>query len=364
LADSDQVVEDCHREKDSVMGGSSREDTKTTTEQLTPEQQGLVSMAMPYWSQFAGSNPTLPTGDQAVAQFDPLQTAGQERVLQGADTAQGVVGDAAARNRYMTSGALMDVGNNQYVKDAAAAAVDPLYQNLGRVILPGIDTSASTGAGGVSANFGGSRHGIAEGMAINDTQRQAGNTSANVFNNAYNTGVGATNQAIGMAPSIAAAQSIPGGMVSTVGDVRQQRAQALLDAQNANSQLQQWLPLLKAQMLTQGSGALKGGTTTSHGTSNEDANPVSQVIGGASAVGGLMGGLSKLLPLLSLSDRRLKRNIQYLHTSAAGFRWYRFEYLWGGESHVGVMAQEVRKIRPSAVVDLGGVLAVDYAQVS
>ena len=63
------------------MGGGSNQQQTTTTQQLTPEQQSLVSLAAPQYQAFAASNPTMPTGEQAVAPFTPAQQAGQQQVL-------------------------------------------------------------------------------------------------------------------------------------------------------------------------------------------------------------------------------------------------------------------------------------------
>ena len=59
-----------------------------------------------------------------------------------------------------------------------------------------------------------------------------------------------------------------------------------------------------------------------------------------------------------ISDRRLKRNIKCIGT-LNDLPWYSFEYLWGEKSQ-GVMADEVLKVKPEAVLNIGGYLAVDY----
>lgn len=280
------------------MGNESKADSKTTTQQLTPEQQALVSQASPLYSQFAASNPTLP-GSAGVSPFDPLQTEGQNEVLGAAPAAGNIVGTAGRTNQYMASGALLDPNTNPGFQGAINAAARPIQDTLRDVTLPGIASDASTsGSGGVSANYGSSRQGIAEGLASRGASNAVKDATAGVINAGYNKGLDSTLAAIGQSPTIAASQTIPGTITSTVGDVRQQQAQAGLSADTAASPFAQWLPLLKAQMLTQGAGALPGGSTTSTGTSNTDANPLSQLIGGASAAGGLAGGLSKLLPFL------------------------------------------------------------------
>jgi hypothetical protein len=67
------------------------------------------------------------------------------------------------------------------------------------------------------------------------------------------------------------------------------------------------------------------------------------------------------IPYLMASDRRLKTNIKQLGTHPLGIGWYSFDYIWG-ESSEGVMADEVRAVRPSAVHRLPcGYDAVNYA---
>lgn len=281
------------------MGSETKSDTKTTTQNLTPEQQQLVSASTPFYSQFAASSPTLP-GAAGISPFDPLQTQGQGEVLSSTGQAKSTVDSANAQNQYFTSGALLDP-DNPATQGAIRAAVRPISDNLRDVALPGIAADASTsGSGGISANFGGSRQGVAEGLAVRDATNKIGDVGASIANQARQSGLQATLAAIGQAPTIAASSTIPGTITSTVGDVRQQQAQNLLSADNSARSFQDWLPLLKAQMLTQGAGALPGGSATSVGTSNTSPNPFQMILGGASAAGGAAGGISKLLPFLML----------------------------------------------------------------
>jgi len=64
------------------------------------------------------------------------------------------------------------------------------------------------------------------------------------------------------------------------------------------------------------------------------------------------------------SDRRLKKNIKRLGTSLMGFPVYAFEYIWGGGSQVGVMAQDVINVLPEAVhTSDEGYMSVDYGMI-
>ena len=65
----------------------------------------------------------------------------------------------------------------------------------------------------------------------------------------------------------------------------------------------------------------------------------------------------------TISDIRLKRDVDALGQHADGINLYRFRYLWSDTVHVGVMAQEVASARPDAVrPGADGYLRVDYAR--
>jgi hypothetical protein len=75
--------------------------------------------------------------------------------------------------------------------------------------------------------------------------------------------------------------------------------------------------------------------------------------GGGGAGGGGGGGWS---------DRRLKRDITRLGVSPSGLPIYAFQYVWGGPRYIGVMAQDLLKLRPDAVIlDESGYFKVDYS---
>jgi len=66
---------------------------------------------------------------------------------------------------------------------------------------------------------------------------------------------------------------------------------------------------------------------------------------------------------ISKSDRRLKKNIKYKSKSKSGLNVYEFEYNWSPQKYTGVMAQEVKKVKPSAVSEnIFGHMMVDYNQ--
>lgn len=65
----------------------------------------------------------------------------------------------------------------------------------------------------------------------------------------------------------------------------------------------------------------------------------------------------------TLSDRRLKENVERLGTLPSGLPVYEFSYLWSPERVVGVMADEAREIFPEAIGTRDGFLTVDYSRI-
>jgi len=105
-----------------------------------------------------------------------------------------------------------------------------------------------------------------------------------------------------------------------------------------------------------GKGTIEGGF---YGPSANELGAVWTLYDGSkAAIGGVAG------PQIP-SDRRLKRDIRFLETTANGVRLYRFRYLGGTRSFVGVMAQDlIDDPRFVAAVSrrASGLMVVDYAR--
>ena len=80
-------------------------------------------------------------------------------------------------------------------------------------------------------------------------------------------------------------------------------------------------------------------------------------MGGLMSLGGTLGGAG----IMKYSDRRLKENISKVGQLDNGLNVYSYRYKSGGPMHIGVMAQEVMEVKPSAVHFMpNGFMAVDY----
>lgn len=85
----------------------------------------------------------------------------------------------------------------------------------------------------------------------------------------------------------------------------------------------------------------------------------------ASSRNGVFGALGQIgaagVPFM-FSDARLKTDIQRVGTLDNGLPIYRYRYKAGGPMQIGVMAQDVQQVRPGAVAEIDGFLAVNYAE--
>jgi hypothetical protein len=133
------------------------------------------------------------------------------------------------------------------------------------------------------------------------------------------------------------------------GTFRQQIDQANIDAQMQRwkeRDMEDWTRLGALQAAATGAAGPYGMSTQ---TQNQPFNP--------------MGILGALGGMFMSSDRRLKTNVIRYGSDPRGFGLYEFEYKAQPDVRWrGVMADEVEKVDPVAVVDLGTYKAVNYGR--
>lgn len=301
--------------------GGTQQATQTTSTQMSPQAQQTFALAFPKAQSFAAHTLERFPG-QTTADFNPNQLAGQAAVGGAAESQQqnynlgraateGLVGGLEADPDTMS----FDPGRNTQLRGAIDAAQRPLYDNLLETVLPGIrDTSVMQG-------YGGSRQGIAEGLAVGKTQRAASDVGSKIVQDLYRTNVDATGQrygqninallgTAGLTPMLQQAAVQPGLTLSNVGDVQQGQDQAFLNNQmaNFNWDTNRVGDLAQAQELIN---LLQGFPGSSNITTANmpKGSPISTGIGGAatgaslgslfgpigSGLGALGGGLAGLL---------------------------------------------------------------------
>lgn len=334
------------------MGGGSTPQQQQTTQQLSPEQTQLLQLAMPKLQNFANSTPTMANN---VVGFNPTQVAGQAGVASSTGNQGNIVGSAGNASQFLTSGNALDPTSNPALQSTINASTRPIINDLLEQTLPAIRSGADT-----TGNYGSSRQGVAEGIATGKAAQAVGDTSAKVATAGYNSGLDAMTKALGLAPSTAQAQAIPGATLSSVGDVQQQQAQAQQTAADTSSNYASWLPYIQGSSLASLVGGIPGGTTTTTATTPKPSL-FNQILGagalGASALGGGQG-IAALLPFLS--DRRYKSEIVQIGQLFDGTAVYRYKK--GENYEIGVMAQEIEEFCPEAVQEIDGVKYVDLVK--
>lgn len=196
-----------------------------------------------------------------VAPLDPLQLLGQEGILNTAQTQLPQIANQAMGG-YSTLLNAANVNNNPVLQQYIQAALRPLTQQYEQGVLPGIRADALA-----TGNYGGTRQGVAEGIAGQELLKQSGDVTTNITNNAYNTGLQALLGAISQGQNLTGLALAPSVAVGSVGAERQAQAQAQLNQpQNALQIYQQLI------------GGNYGGTTTAPGATG---NPVMGALGGA-----------------------------------------------------------------------------------
>lgn len=80
---------------------------------------------------------------------------------------------------------------------------------------------------------------------------------------------------------------------------------------------------------------------------------------------GIMGGLFDLGAAgIMASDERVKTGVERVGLRADGLGVYRYRYIDDDTPRIGFIAQDVERIYPNAVVEIGGVKHVDYGAVA
>ena len=299
--------------------------------------------------------------------------------------------NAAARNDALRFGA--DAGNQAALANAAAANAAAAFGANARNTSAASNAAARNQAAAFGANAA-NQAALANAAARN----QAAAFRAQAQNDAGRYNAGAQDTAL--ARQLAAGSSLA-DLGSTMGaDQRQNIAlQGALGAdQQAIDQAKAQAPLSVLQQIAATYGGmplnlLSGETVTGNSTSTlKTSDPMGAIgtlgslalapfTGGLSALAGMagipgaigatmaLGGpaamASRALPLAGglgiMSDRRLKTDIEKIGEREDGLGVYVYRYLWSPVRFIGVMAQEVLKVKPEAVIHTpSGYMAVNY----
>lgn len=266
-----------------------------------PERQTTVteppSFMIPYIRQLLGeadylyrNQPLQYFPGETVAGFNPAELAAQQSALQTAGNLEGQNAQLQQSLQYGLNGA-MDVRNNPYFQSAVQAAINPIKWNLQDEILPGV----ASGAGG-AGQYGGTRQGIAEGLAISRANQQMVDAAARMGSDAYNQGQETYIRSLALAPTLQQSQMLPIQLRGQVGQQIRDYQQALIDSQIDRFNFEQNEPYNRLGLYQNFIGGQYGGQSTSTGHAAQASS--GQRLAGAAAAGLGTYGMMSAIPAM------------------------------------------------------------------
>lgn len=273
-------------------GGSGGTSTTVQTQQLSPEQKSLLGLVTPtfksYFNSAGGSNVQPWTGTTLAPQ-NQLQGLGQSMALQSATgPVQGAVDATLKGTNFLTSGDVLKPGTNPGLQGTLDAATRNLTDTFSRSVLPQVRGDAILAGG-----YGGNRQDIATDNATKALGQQVGDTTSNILNQNYQSGLDAMAKGLAFAPSNINAAFTPATAVSGIGDVQQNVQQQQINDLIQKYYTQTFFPLQLAEELAGVAFGMPGGSATSsssisqpHGSTTN--NILSGLAGGGSIVASLL----------------------------------------------------------------------------
>lgn len=245
------------------LGGGDETTTSEPWSGIQPYLQKGYAEAAGIYDQFT---PEYYSG-QTQAQFSPDQLTAQAGVRDWATAgAPQIMNPAIQAYQYGAGTDVLDVAQNPYVQGMAQAAAQDAFGQLDPA-LAGIRQGSI-----MSGGYGGSRQGIAEGTAIGAASDAATRAAADIYGQAYQSGLSHQLGTLGQTGGLMQAGFTPYTALSASGAEQMAREQALIEDAKAQHQFEQALPYEKLSQLTGTLGGTSGllggaGVTTAPGMS-------------------------------------------------------------------------------------------------
>lgn len=339
------------------MGSSNKSTTTKTKTELPPEFMDAYNESLDMARKAVNTSYQPYTG-QLVAGLNDTQLQGISNINSAYGMAQPYIDRGYALSEQAAKGITPELYNqfySPYVRDVANATFGNMMESNAQQL------SGLKGGAIQAGAFGGDRSGIAAAELARQQNLALGQTMSGIYNTGYTNAMGLAGQQVAnlgaMGNQIAnlgvGAQSaaLQGAQAQLAAGAQQQATdQAKLQAAYDQYTMAQAYPYQQAQYfanIAQGLGSTAGGTSS---TTAPGPSIGSQIVGGLGAVGSIA----------SISDERVKENIQPVGKLADGQTIYRYNFKGDPTTHIGLIAQEVEQDRPQSVRDMGGLKGVDY----
>ena len=339
------------------MGAKSTPSAPTTTTQQT--NMGPWQAQQPYLTKgfeeaqklYDNYDPKYYQGN-AVAGLNDAQKQGYGQITGMGSTVNPILD---AQNRTATdtiSGKYLDPNTNPFLAATYGQAADQVTRSYQTATDPSTQ-AAFSGAG----RYGSGARNQQVSQNQQDLGKSLGNLGTSIYGGNYQQERDRQLAATNNAGNYAQANYIPANNQVAAGGALQQQNQNEINADMAKWNYDQNLPYqkLNSYLASVGGNYGQSGTTTGTQTGNTYSNPTGQAVGGVASLASVLG------PLMMKSDRRAKVGIKRIGMTFDGQPLYLFRYADDPTRlHVGLMAQDVEKIDPGAVVEIEGVKHVNY----
>lgn len=334
------------------------------SQQQTQSSSGPPAYIQPYLQagiqdlqSLYNANPTAPgyfPGSTVAPQSGYTTQAIDSLAARGAGGSPVTAGAQGAITDTLNGKYLDPTSNPQYLQ-ALQASHQPYVDQFMSEVIPGI-TSAFEGSG----RTGGGLHQGSVDRAVTGLNRTISDADAKAgsayFGGERDRMIGAA----GIAPQIAATDYQDIAALGQAGEAKDAYGQAKTNEDISRYNYdnnKQWDYI--SRYLGMLNGGYPGGETSSFGTQTQQRPSTSPF-------GTIMSGLGTGLQIASMfgySDARLKENIVPVGETYDGQNLYLYNYKGDATPQVGLMAQEVEKVRPEAVVeDSSGFKMVNYGK--
>jgi hypothetical protein len=349
-----------------TMQTSNSTSTSGPNPYIAPQLQNLVNGATSWMDAnqtapgyfpggtYAGQSPAALSARDAAWQWGTSSLNGLDDAFRPATN---YLSDAA-------SGKYLDPANNPGLKGYLDAMFRPQAEQFRDIISPSLDSKfAGSGRTAGGAHFDTSMRGY------QDLARAQSDATAKVYESERGLQQGAAQALPGV---LSGKTGLAQGwlqMLNRVGAGDDANNQRILDAQNqkysydTTGQLD-WYARLSQLLQGMYPGGQTQGSSTSMGTGS--GSPGGGGIGSFLGPGLSLAGMAlPFLPGFGASDERLKKNIRPVGETYTGHKLYSYEFLGSDKPEIGVMAQEVEKTDPDAVVmHPAGFRMVNYGHVT
>lgn len=271
-------------------GGSDKQTTTATTEPsslVRPYISGALPGLAEAFNTRLGQQYTA--GPSAVAGFNPLQTQGQLGMLGYAmgPELQQQIGSAQGASDFALN-LPQTIADNPVVQAQIEAAQRPLVQNFQNEIMPSIARGAIGGG-----TFGGSRQGLAEGLAAQGLTQSLADMSAQMQGDIFGRSLENQQRALALSPQTMQLGQMPSQIFGQVGGQLQGLESQLLGEQRGDWQAQQAMndPMaLYTQYMNTLTAPGFGNTSTSTAPNMNQQSSLASGLGGA-ITGGTLGSM-------------------------------------------------------------------------